>query len=83
MNEEESNKIIAEAIRRYPLGTLVNSTGGTLNAKVTSHKFFWDSNQLRASGDCAVYDRRYSKWAMITRAVELVEPIIINHYEIY
>jgi len=67
MKEEE---IIAEAIRRYPIGTMVNSTGGCANQEVTNHEFYWDGDQLRSNCNCAVYSKRYSKWAMIIKAGE-------------
>jgi len=81
MTEEESNNLIAEAIRRYPIGTLINSTGGTFNAEVTNHNFYWDSSQLRSDGSCAVYDKRdKGTWALITKQAE---PVINNNYQIY
>lgn len=80
MIEKESETIIAEAMKRYPVGTIINSTGGCDNQEVTNHEFYWDGDQLRSDANCAVYNKGYNKWAVITKHVE---PFIINNYQIY
>jgi len=69
MEKEESNKIIAEAIKRYPIGTVINSTGGSDNQEVTNHYFYWDGPQLRSGPDCAVYHKKMNTWAIIIKHV--------------
>lgn len=72
--------IIQQAKEKYPIGTRVNSLGGSENEEVIYHNFYWDGTFLRVHGDCALYDTHGKRWAKI---VKVAPDPIINNYQIY
>lgn len=79
----ETEELFKECKRRYPIGTRVNSLGGTMNHKIEDNtRPYLDNHDvyIRFDANCVVYDFRTNQWAQI---VSPVESIINNTYDIY
>jgi hypothetical protein len=62
-----TDEIIAEAKRKYPIGTIVNSLGGSGHNTIRHHDFFIVDNEiLRATNECLLLNP-YGTWATIVK----------------
>lgn len=64
----DKEKILAEAKRRYPIGCIVDSLGGSGHQEIKHHDFYIVDNKiLRATDECLL--RNYSgTWATIIKS---------------
>jgi hypothetical protein len=64
----DKEKILAEAKRRYPIGTIVESLGGSGHQEIKHHNFYMvDDEILRATKECLLR-RSSGKWATIIKS---------------
>lgn len=91
MTEQELESLIAVAKRRYPIGTIFNSTGGADGCTIVNHDFVEGYNNdlcINAKkysghiGKVTIADNKGEKWARIT-LLGTIEPQVINNYLIY
>jgi hypothetical protein len=63
-----TDEIIAEAKRKYPIGTIVNSLGGSGHNTIRHHDFFMvdNSRMLRATDECLLLNSS-GTWAAIVK----------------
>lgn len=64
----DKKKILAEAKRRYPIGCIVDSLGGSGHQEIKHHDFYIvDNDVLRATDNCCLRNSS-GKWATIIKS---------------
>ena len=82
--EFKTKKLLKEAERRYPVGTIVNSLGGNSKAAITEPTFTLRGNNpklIQNHCDCLVYNN--GKWVEIIEPKKEVEPWTTGTYVVF